>query len=246
MKINLHRLLIVAVILFLHGSAYGLDYMGPPVAGLKKGQFKTGFDFALSEMDLEVKASGITGKLRDVETSRYLWNLTYGLADWWEAFVRLGAGDTEASGGFDGDTEFAYGVGTKVTLAGDKTLNWGALFQIGWGQSEGDYAQDLGFLIPVSGDAELDWYEIQIAAGPTYDMEDWRLYGGVFLHYVEGDFEVESDIVPFTFKLDVRQESVGGAYLGGRFDLRKNVTLDTEFQVTSDAWAFGLGLAYKF
>lgn len=242
MKKNVACLLIAVVILFLQGSAAALDFMGPPVAGLRKGQFRTGFDFALGEMDVEFEGEGVKNTLKDFESSTYLWSLAYGLGDKWEAFVRLGAGAVETEGGFDGDTEFAYGFGTKVTLAGDNMLNWGALCQIGWGKSEGSYDDLLG----LSGDSEMDWYEIQIAAGGTYDMEDWRLYGGLFLHYLAGDLDVESEFFGSAFSFDLRQESVPGAYAGARFDLRKNVVLDTEFQVTSDAWAVGIGLAYKF
>lgn len=234
-------MLVASTILFLQGSAAALDYMGPPVAVLKRGQFRTGFDLAMGEMDVEFEGEGAKDTLNDFEYRRYLWCLGYGLRDNWEGFVRLGAGDAETEGGFDGDTRFAYGLGTKVTLAGDNMLNWGALLQVGWGKSENSYDDLLG----LSGDGEIDWYEIQAAAGGTYDMEDWRLYGGLFLHYVGGDLDVED---PFfgAFSFDLEQESVPGGYVGARFDLRKNVTLDTEFQVTSDAWALGLGLAYKF
>jgi hypothetical protein len=233
--------------LSLCGSAYGLDYMGPPVASLKRGQFKTGVDLAIGEMDLEMEFPGIIHTLKNVRSRRYLGSLSYGLADEWEVFVRLGADDVEASGGFSGNPEFAYGLGTKFTLAGDNTLNWGVLLQLGRTKSESLYSESIpGFFVPVSGDTEMDWYEFQLAWGGNYDMDDYRLYSGLFLHYLRGDFDVQSDTFPITWQFDLRQKSVLGAYVGARFDVSKKVNVDTEFQFTSDAWALGLGLGYKF
>jgi hypothetical protein len=241
MKKEVSFLAICLFTLSLCGSAYGLDYMGPPVASLKRGQFKTGVDLAIGEMDLEIERLGITHTLKDVRSRRYLGVLSYGLADEWEAFVRLGAGDVKASGGFEGNPEFAYGLGTKITLAGDKTLNWGALLQLGRGKSKSYYSESVpGFITPVTGDTEMDWYEVQAAWGGNYDMEDYRLYSGLFLHYLKGDFDVAG------FPFDLREKSVLGAYVGARFELSKKVNVDTEFQFTGDAWTLGLGLGYKF
>jgi hypothetical protein len=240
--------LAVGVALFsVCNSAFGLDRMGPPTAGLRKGRLAAGLDFAISEMDLELEGHGVTDMLRDVEAQRYLVNLGYGMSDDWEVFLRLGVADTDAEGGFNGDTESTCGLGTKVTLAGDYDLKWGALFQIGWGKSKSYYSESIpGFFFPVSGDAEMDWYEVQAALGGNYDMDDYRLYSGVFLHYLRGDFDVASDTFPVTWEFDLREKSVLGAYIGAQFDIMKNTSLDTEFQVTADAWAVALGLAYRF
>jgi hypothetical protein len=247
MKKQVSLLVIAVLTLFLRSSAYGLDYMGPPVAGLKKGRFKAGVDLAAGVMDLEIRTFGIIHTLRDVRSRRYLGSLSYGLADEWEAFVRLGGDDTKAPGGFKGDQEFAYGFGTKITLAGEDTPSWGALLQLGRGKSKSYYSESIpGFFFPVSGDAEMDWYEVQAALGGNYDMDDYRLYSGVFLHYLRGDFDVASDTFPVTWEFDLREKSVLGAYVGARFYLWKKANIDTEFQFTADAWAFGVGLGHKF
>jgi hypothetical protein len=218
--------------------------MGPPTAGLRKGRLAAGLDFSISEMDLELDGHGVTDMLRDVEAQRYLANLGYGMSDDWEVFLRLGVADTDAEGGFSGDIESAWGLGTKVTLAEGYDLEWGALFQIGWGQADNSYSDSIPGLGVVAGDAEMDWYEVQLATGTTYDMEGWLLFGGLFLHYLDGDFDVKAPGTRWSF--DLREESVLGAYVGAQFDVMKNTSLDTEFQATTDAWAVALGLAYRF
>jgi hypothetical protein len=81
----------------LSGStAFALDPMGPPAAGLKQGQFKAGADYSHSEMDLELsdgtwieyidgvfwdagEAESFT--LKNFKTNKVYANLGYGFAE---------------------------------------------------------------------------------------------------------------------------------------------------------------------
>ncbi|TET88118.1 MAG: hypothetical protein E3J46_05515 [Desulfobacteraceae bacterium] len=127
----------VTVLVVVLGSstlAVGLTPMGPPRAGLTKGQYRVGLDYSYSEMDLKLSGYGFSWTA-DVEANMLFGNFGYGISDKWEGFVRLGFANVEAED-FDGDNEFAYGFGTKLTFAEQDAVTWGALFQIGWFEGE--------------------------------------------------------------------------------------------------------------
>lgn len=222
------RMLLLVVALMVAGlwssAAWALRPMGPPMAGLKQSQMSVGFDFSWSEMNLEVDG----GTVDDVESVAYLANLGYGIADNWEAFIRLGiAGIDVDDEGFSGDDQFAYGFGTKVTFAENDPLTWGGLFQMDWTKSEDE-------------DVEIDTFEIQIAVGPTYQMEGMSLFGGPFLHFVDGEGTAPGD----TF--DLEQESEIGGYVGAQFDIAENASWNIEYQFTGDASAICTGIVWRF
>lgn len=222
------RVLLLVVALMVAGlwssAAWALRPMGPPMAGLEQSQMSIGFDFAWSEMNLEVEGDTVD----DVESIAYLAKLGYGIADNWEAFIRLGiAGIDIDDEGFSGDDQFAYGFGTKVTFAESDPLTWGGLFQMDWTKSEDE-------------DVELDAFEIQIAVGPTYQMEGMSIFGGPFLHFVDGEGTEPGD----TF--DFEQESEFGGYVGAQFDIAENASCFVEYQVTGDASGIGVGIAWRF
>ncbi|MCJ7729284.1 MAG: hypothetical protein MUO27_05340, partial [Sedimentisphaerales bacterium] len=152
------KMLLVAVVLMvvaLAGSAaLALAPMGPPTAGLKTGQFRVGVEYAHSDVDMELDGDELDG----VTSNMIFGNLGYGIMDDWEGFVRLGVANVEVDE-FDGDYGFAWGLGTKVTFLKQENLNWGALFQMTWTNSEDE-------------DVELDAYDMQIAVGPTWKLSD--------------------------------------------------------------------------
>ena len=143
---------------------------------------------------------------------------------------------------FDGDYGFAYGFGTKATFAKNDNVSWGALFQMGWTKSEDTYTDtDFGF---GTVDLEADFYEMQIAVGPTYEMQGWRIYGGPFLYFLDGDLDFKAVGVSGSF--DLEEESQFGGYVGAEFDLAENCLLYVEGQFTSDAYTVGTGIGWKF
>ncbi len=220
------RVLLLVVALMVAGlwssAAWALRPMGPPMAGLEQSQMSVGFDFSWSEMNLEVDGDTVD----DVESIAYLAKLGYGLADNWEAFIRLGiAGIDVDDEGFSGDDQFAYGFGTKVTLAESDPLIWGGLFQMDWTKSEDE-------------DVEIDAFEIQIAVGPTYQMEGMSIFGGPFLSFVDGEVSGPDE--------DLEQESEIGGYVGAQFDLAENASCYVEYQFTGDASGIGAGIVWKF
>ena len=247
---------ILFLVIFLMGAglwssaALALAPMGPPMASLQQGQYSAGVDYSYSEMDVEVSGFGLTVTQKDVETNMIFANLGYGVVPNLEVFVRLGAANADFQG-FSGDTQFAYGFGTKATFAQAGNLTWGGLFQMSWLNSE-----DSGTLIidghTATGTAEIDAYEIQIAVGPTYEVQGCRIYGGPFLHFIGGDFDLSGTVTgpvvsgSGSFSFDVEQESEFGGFVGAQFDLAQNTSLCVEYQLTGDAWAIGTGIVWRF
>ena len=237
--------IIVFVLLFsLMFEAKAIDFMGPPTAGLKQGQWDVGFIYSFSEMDLEVSGYGISDTLKNVESNRYWANLGYGLADWLEINLRLGAANAEADDlEFDGSTDFAWGFNTKITFASDEKIDWGALFQMSWLKTDDSYDFS-AYGYSGSADVEVDAYEIQIALGPTLKMEGWKLYGGPFVHLVEGDLDAK--VAGVTYGFDLEEDSAFGGYVGTQIDLAENTALNVEGQLTGGGWGIGGGIVWKF
>ncbi|MBA7479047.1 hypothetical protein ES707_14478 [subsurface metagenome] len=244
MKSKIYLLCVAFMTISLFSSsALGLDPMGPPTAGLKTGQARIGFEYVYAEADIEGTYAGISDTFDDVESNRLMSNLGYGLTDDWEVFLRLGVTDVEQDG-FESDYEFAYGFGTKVTFAKDDNLSWGALFQMGWSEVEDSVTYnltDFGLGI-VTVDEEVDWYEIQIAVGPTYELrEGWLIYGGALVYFLEGEVDFAG-----VATIDLEEESQFGGYIGTQVDLDENASWFVEYQLTGDAYAVGTGISWKF
>jgi len=105
----------------------------------------------------------------------------------------------------------------------------------------------------LSGNAELDYWEIQIAVGPTFEGDNFRVYGGPFLHLIDGDIDIDAtgvDDVPSTWRVkssgDISESSQFGGYAGAQWLAAENTTANIEVQFTSDAWAVGIGAIWKF
>lgn len=217
----------VTIMVLMCSQAFGLTLMGPPVAELEQGQKSVGFNISYSEMDLNVNSSS----LDDVETFSYLANLGYGVSDEWDVFVRLGLTDTEQED-FDGSAEFAYGFGTKYTFMQQDSMSLGGLFQILWSEADDTIAGTK---------YEVDYYEIQIAVGPSFDYGGMSIYGGPFLHFVDGDFKVSG-----LGSADLEQDSEFGGYVGLNAELAENTDCQIEFQITADAYAICAGIGWRF
>lgn len=225
-------IVMLVVVLCCSAPSFGLSFMGPPKAGLEQGQFGVGLNYTTGEMDLEFDLiGGFPTETEEVESDMLLVDLGYGINDQWEGFVRLGVAKFEMDG-WDGGNEFAYGFGTRVTITEQDAITWGGLFQIVW--FEGDDTI-------LGADVDVDAYEIQIAIGPTYEAENVRIYGGPFLHLLDGDLDVEA-----LGSADIEQESEIGLYVGGQFDLAENTAASVEVQFTADAWAIAGGVGYRF
>ncbi len=221
----------VTIMVLMCSQAFGLTLMGPPMAELEQGQKGVGFNLSYSEMDLKEKALGLSATLEDVESFSYLFNLGYGVSDEWDVFARLGLTDIEYED-FDGSAEFAYGFGTRATFVQQDSMSLGGLFQILWSEADDTI---LGINV------DVEYYEIQIAVGPTFDYDGLSIYGGPFLHFVEGEIDYAGVLTS-----DIEQESEFGGYVGLNAELAENTDLQIEFQITGDAYAICTGIGWRF
>ena len=254
-------------------TALAIAPLGPPTAGLDQGQWRVAFEYGYREGDLEASNSkattwgtieiddldtGASATIKDVESSAYIANIGYGATENWEVYVLLGAADLQidyenGTKFFDGTYDPYFGFGTKLTFRKEEPLSWGAMFQMDWTNSDDEEFFELDFFD--DSHAEVGYYEIIIAVGPTYEMnEQFRIYGGPFFYLLDGEYELEvEDSIDFIdeygygkLSFDIEEESSFGGYIGAEYDLTENAPLFVELQFTPDSWGFGAGIGWKF
>lgn len=261
MEKKLFHLAVVLILTAVAGStALAIAPLGPPTAGLEQGQKRVAFEYGYREGDLEASGAKSSDWGDDVEvsSSAFIANIGYGATESWEVYALLGAADIEIagqeSGGpdplFDGTYDPYFGFGTKYTFRKEESLSWGAMFQMDWTYSDDDEAFEFELdLFGTDIDVEVSYYEIIIAVGPTYEMnEKFRLYGGPFFYLLDGEYEVDVRKSDSGAKasVDLAEESQFGGYVGAEIDLTENAPIIVELQFTPDSWGFGAGIGWKF
>lgn len=255
MKTKMLPLAIFVVANLCVSMAFAIAPVGPPTAGLETGQWSVGFDYGHSEIDFDIDwksdfASGIPkSKAKGMESDAYLVKFNYGISDDWELYGFLGAADFGGKideDSFDGGSNFSGGFGTKWTFAKDEQLSWGVVYQMSWSSGDDSYDLDLsayGYGIETI-DAEVDSYDIFLALGPTYEMGNWRVYGGAGLYYFSADIDIEfADVTVLEGDVD---ETMFVGYVGAEVDLDDSTSLYFDYMLADDAWAIGTGVTWKF
>jgi hypothetical protein len=253
-------LLLASVILLMCTAAFGVAPVGPPTAGLKSMQWSVGFDYAHSEIDFDIDwssdfVSGIEKtKAKDMKSDAYLAKFGYGVTDDWEFYGFLGAADSRGkiewygeTVNFDGGHDFSGGFGTKYTFLNGEKLSWGIVYQMGWIQGDDSYELDLtGYdeLGIETIDADFESFDIFLMAGPTYEMGNWRIYGGAGLYYYDADIDI--DYMDITMIEGDADETMFGGYVGTEIDLDASNSLYVEYMLADDAWGVGGGITWKF
>jgi hypothetical protein len=270
---------VVLILVFVSNSVVlALTPMGPPKAFLGQDRWDLGIEYGNTTMDVEAIGivqdiqPGLTvsrkgrHNIENLKSNIIMGKAGYGLNDDWDAFVRLGVADaqsdidriypdgapTDEYDGFDGSFGLAWGFGTRATFWQDEELSWGGLFQVTW-LEPGDSSIGLEGDPVFSGDAEIDIWEVQIAVGPTLRVDDdFRIYGGPFLHFVNGDLDLSGQTVDMGTDIqviatgDIEEESQFGGYAGAHLDVDENTSCYIECQFTGDAWGVGIGAARRF
>lgn len=268
--------LVFAFLVFILGTstAFALDPMGPPAAGLAEGQVKIGIDYSHSKMDLELSAGtwiefldgatfdageAVPFTLKNFKAHRTYANIGFGASDRIEAFIRIGGtegrfGDSvwEDQERFESSNDLAVGGGIKATFYDDGALQVGGLFQGSWAEYNGTLCSPNWS----SADrVEIDLAQIQIALGATYTWaERFSIYGGPFLHFVSGTLDdtlnelSETDpvgLLTSEYSWDIDEDSIFGAYAGVQLELAENCSFNIEYQRTGSADAVGMSLLWR-
>jgi hypothetical protein len=207
--------------------------------------------------------------LKDLKSTMVFGIFNYGVSETWDLFFLLGAsserGDAKFSSSgsavyiakgeqfeYDSSTNIAWGLGTRLTLHESTDLSWGALGQITWynpSKSSASWTNPNNATRTLQADLDLDFVEIQLAAGPTLTFDSVSVYGGPFLHFVDGDMSLSGTYTqgaiptsgPIKGHFDVEQKSEIGLYLGTQWLATDNAYWYADAQFTGDAWGIGLG-----
>jgi len=265
---------VVVMVVGLCSSGAPATTLGPPVAGLDADQFSIGLEYSTRDLTLSlddkiearVKLDGVeqddpnqsfSGD-HDFDSDMIFTNFGYGVSENLEVFVRLGLADlSDRNSEFISGKEFAWGFGAKATFYEEAALKLGVLCQMTMASCENTIIND-DYGTDVEMPTVVDWYEIKIVVGPSYELkESVSIYGGPFYHVISGDIEAEGFVrevetdkgivdIDLSRSADVEAVSNYGGYIGAQIDLGENYFFAVEYQFNGDDNAFGAGLVYKF
>lgn len=208
--------------------------MGPTTSNIKQGQSGIGFEYTYGESDITFEGYGLKETLDDIDSDLLFTRFSYSFGDGSEFFARLGIGEIEDMG-----NEFAWGLGTKVKLDGKDNLNLGVIAQF-----SGMNADDTEIFGPYLVTGEFNIYVFQIGLGPSYMLGEGCIYVGPMFQFITGDVDIDFAGIPLT--LDIEQDSIFGGFLGSYMPLSDNCYLNVEYQLTPDAYAFGVNFTIRF
>lgn len=240
---------IVFSVLCLSIPCWAIDFMGPPTATLQPGQWRPDFTYHYSENDVEltdISSPVEIGRidLHELKLNRYYSTVDYGVTERWEVYGKAGAGSIES-----GDTDFAYGWGTRLTAVDGDTIDWGVGFLMSWLEPDDEDSH----LVCIEGQVhrgrfDFDIYEMQVMAGPTISFDGWKLYGGVFYYELRGDFDgmVTGPLLTGRISGDVDEESNVGGYTGVILGDLGGTSLMIETAFLDGGWGIGGNIWWGF
>jgi hypothetical protein len=243
---------VACLLVGLCSNVFAMTPIGTPTTGLTKGQFSAGAEYSYSDQLVDFDYRGGSGVMPDftkhnLRISAVTGRLGYGITDDWEAYINLGTARAKSSENMEKHTAdgMIYGIGTRVNLHEDDQLKWGGLVQVKWLRLNGDASSPPGAW---DGDLDLDMMQIQVAVGPTYQLQDDLLiYGGPIWYYLDGQKKYRERTVPTWFeKYDMANRSEFGGYIGLQMDVPTDAKLNIEYQKTGDNDMVGVGLIWPF
>ena len=258
------KILITIIVIFCSNQTFGLDLMGPTSSELTGvGQFHASINYIWNELDID--ADGIpeiglsSTTIKNVEIEKFYANFGMGMGKDSELFFIVGAAKAKPDkhdnddniAGYIGasDENLLLGIGAKINFYKTANCKWGVLTQMSWTDFDFDgksYTLD-GYNLDVSADIEV--FEVQVAIGPSYKLNpNVLLYGGPFLHFLNGDVELKGSIdgISGGVETDIEEDSIFGGYIGTSIELAKNTNINFEFQLTGAGQGVGVSLRHRF
>ena len=259
-------LLAIVMVVALGSGVLGVGFLGTPTAEIGQGNWSIGYDYSYSSQDTE-KRTGVfwedgfgedtlNMRLEDFKVQRHYAVIAYGLTNEWDVYVKLGIANLKASKkdydtdislynpSMNFDTDFAWGWGTRYTFAQQDIITWGAALQMNWLDTEWKGTDGNNRL-----KADFDSYDLFVSVGPTVDLGGWKVYGGPFYYYLNGDYDlsITDDLgLWYTEKADIRADRNWGGFIGSTVDLGHNLNWTIEYSTTGKGWGLGTGIAWSF
>lgn len=218
------KLIVLVCIVLMSAGSPAWTFLGAPTAELEPSQWSVGYNFGFGQADAEEADTG--GNVDGIFKRHYL-NLGYGLSETFEMNLLLGTASSELLGAEE-SFECLWGFNTKYTFMEDETVDWGAALQMTWFSSDDSTIKTEG-------------YDLQVAVGPTVDMGEWDLYGGLFYYMMDAEVEVGGS--PYG---DFQEEDCYGAYIGAGFELMENTDVNVELACTHFSYGIGVNIGWHF
>jgi len=230
--------MIATICLVLAQSAVGLTPIGNPTVKPNDG-WQAAFNYVHSSQDVELSGYGLTGT-GDITVNDFLGEIGANVTeDWYLAFlIGLGKADID-------DVEFngvKIGARAKHTFIRQEKVDWSSSFNI----FLSNFAEDVS-LPDIHRKVQVDvtYMEMTVAIGPTFHItEDVDLYGGLGLHYLTGEMDVNVPGPNLSFNIE-KDFNLGG-FIGLSVAATKHISLDIEAQMFEDAKAIAFRFSYRF
>lgn len=244
------------------GSALALDFIGPPVSELEKGQWALSGTYSDSEVDFEINeglegSRSISGwKFRDVESRKLYPSFHYGWTENIDLIFSVGVVETNMGDRYTESTDSYVEFGFKTTLLKKERWSFGIAGQGSWSRSHFKEFNQLDGLYgsSYSEPFTLDLWEFLFAAGPScYVTDQLNFYGGPFVHFIDGRMKFDdlpaglislNPLIEGTY--DVDEISVWGGFVGAQYELSDNLLLSAEYQATQSNDGAAIRLMWLF
>ncbi|MEN8127158.1 MAG: hypothetical protein ABFR90_05045 [Planctomycetota bacterium] len=256
---NLKQVAVLMCVALMGAGAFAYSFLGPPTAELEKisrknergntfsrHEDKSSYIFSFSQQNIGIDGVLMSGKIEDAEITRHYYSWGVALDENFNFNLLLGAVSAEADGeyfddinatsDFGGDYGFSVGFNFKSTFVHGDTVDWGAMVQTTYFSTE-DTIDDHNVEFD-------DMYDIQIAVGPTIDMDGWKLYGGAYYYLLDGHLDISGSM--YSESVDVDEDDEFGIFAGAQFEIMENTDLVIEGAMGDDHYGIGLSIGMRF
>jgi len=238
------------VLCLISSSTWAISHIGPPGTTSEKGQIGFNIGGRMAKTDMKIDSLNAAGTplgqttIKRAKSQDVFFDLTYGLFNNWEGFVRMcvheideGAGDFGGRTKVSSDKDFGWGLGIRGTFYRTPKWSVGGVFQMM--NLDTDGKARIGAF---EGGINMDIWEYMLAVGPTYHVTDMvSIYGGPFMYIIDG--EVHGQLF-LPYSGDLEEDTMFGGFIGTEIGFTESSSLRLEYAHTDSA--DGVSLAYSY